>query len=145
MKINALICKLLMAIALIFSLSGCFQYPEGPFFTLQTKDERIDGTWKIVHVTDASGNDVTSEFLNRTLTVVAGRSGEHLWSEFDNGILVSGGTYQFADRTDYIIILYTILNGIETEEQSFYTVRQLTEDKFEYIDDSGFDIELEKY
>lgn len=145
MKIFSRITLTSVVLVSLFSLSSCMQYPEGPFFTLQTRDERLDGTWLVTHVTDVSGNDVSSEFINYTLTVVANRSGESDWSEFQDEILVSAGTYQFADHSDYIIVLFTYLKGVETYSQKFNTIRKLTDKKFEFVDDAGYDYELEKY
>lgn len=138
---------------LLLLLSGCFQYPEGPFFTLQTRDERLKGTWGVLRVTDAAGNDITNAtdesgnplYTNITLTVDVGRSGERNWTVFRNSLMRSLGTFQFARYGDELVVLYTFYNGAETYLQKFYIIRKLTEKEFIYIDDAGLKWEMGKY
>jgi len=130
----------------LMTLSGCFQYPEGPVFTLQLKDERIDGTWLLTSFIDASGNDVTAEHENETLTAVVDRSGNRTWAEFVDGSLTNYGTFLFGDHSDYVIVTYIVLEHNQTPGiQFFYTVRKLTEKEFKYIDDQGNTLDYKKY
>jgi hypothetical protein len=126
--------------------TGCFQYPEGPVFTLQLRDERISGTWLLTGFTDDAGNNLLNEHQNETLVVEYSKSGDRKWAEYKDGNLVSEGTYLFAAHSDYIIITYVYLNGdVTTGVQLFYTVRRLTEKEFKYIDDKGNTLSFEKY
>lgn len=131
---------------LLFSFSSCFQYPEGPVFTLQTKDERIAGNWLIDQVIDANGNDVTGQYIGQTLYVVAGRDSKSL-SYFKSGVLYSFGTYAFADNSDDLIIIYTQYQGQDVSKeilQIFFTVRKLTDKWFTYIDNKGIEFHWKK-
>ena len=128
------------------SLSGCFQYPEGPIFTLETKDERFQGNWLIDQVTDPNGNDVTTQFSNITLFVQVSRDSKNL-SYFKNGILDSFGTYEFADNNNDLIIIYTEYNGVDVSKevkQIFYSIRRLTDNWVYYIDDKGYEFHYRK-
>ncbi len=137
--------KILSLLIVLLPVSGCMQYPEGPFFTLLTRDERLEGTWAIVSVKDAAGSDITAQFAEFTLTVEVNRSGDKIWSTYKAGNLNSFGTYQFADFGDELIIIYTTIDGNEAFAQVFYTIRQLTDKRLEYIDDKDFNFEWEKY
>lgn len=140
-------------IVLICLVTGCFQYPEGPFFTLQTRDERLKGTWGVLQVIDPSGADVTYAtdengnplYTNITLTIEINRSGDRNWTIFQNSLMRSLGTYQFARYGDEIVVLYTFYNGAETYLQKFYTIRKLTEKEFIFLDQEGFRWELSKF
>ncbi|MCS6916533.1 MAG: hypothetical protein RMK52_01855 [Chitinophagales bacterium] len=142
-----------LLLAFLLIQSSCFQYPEGPFFTLQTRDERLQGTWGVSRVTDAGGSDVTNAtdeggnplYSNITLTVEVSRSGERNWSVFRNSLIRSLGTYQFARYGDELVILYTFYNGAETYLQKFYTIRKLTEKEFIYVDETGLKWEFRKF
>ena len=41
---------------------------------MQTREERLAGNWFIDEVTDANGNDITSEYSTWTLNVEASKS-----------------------------------------------------------------------
>lgn len=138
--------KILLPVIVLFSVSGCFQYPEGPFFTLQTRDERLAGTWLLTSATDPNGNDVSSEFENITLTVIPSRSAENSWSIFKDGNLVSHGTYLFAQHGDQIIIAYSLLNNDDQVYiQEFYDIRRLTDKYFYYVDNNSYTLQYQKY
>jgi len=125
----------------LISLSGCFQYPEGPIFTMQTKDERFEGTWAIDEVTDANGNNVTAEYSTYSLFVQVNRDNKYV-SFFINNILDSYGTYSFAKYSDDLVIIYTTYGGVDVSKdviQKFYTVRRLTDKWLYFIDDAGFE------
>lgn len=137
--------KMVVLAWMFVSLSGCFQYPEGPVFTMMTKDERISGNWYITEVFDANGNDVTTQYAGRTLYVQADRDSKSL-SYFKDGILYSFGTYDFADYGDELIVVYSLYEGSENKEvlQIFFTIRKLTEKKFYYIDNNGIEFHWQK-
>jgi len=135
----------LLGLLAVMSFNGCFEYPEGPVFTLQLKDERLEGTWLVKNVTDPSGADVTAEHSDETLTVVVNRSGDRAWATFKNGLIQNHGTYQYGSHSDYIIIIFDVFNQQNTTFQVFYTIRKLTEKEFKYIDDQGYTYDLKKY
>ena len=141
------VAKIILPVVILLSLNGCFQYPEGPVFTMQTRDERINGAWKLTSVTNPSGLDATgdSSFANVTLTVVVNRSGDKSWSLFQNGILKSFGTFLFASHGDEIVIVYTLLDNIQTYTQVFYDIRKLTDKYFYYVDQNGYTFHYQKY
>jgi hypothetical protein len=133
---------------LLVSMSGCFQYPEGPFFTMQTRDERLSGNWAIDQVLNRDGEDITSEFADLTLFALMGKEDQNSISLFKSSILDSFGTYSFADHSDYLIIIYTTYNGVDVSSevvQKFLEVRRLTDKWLYYIDDEGFEWHWEKY
>jgi hypothetical protein len=130
----------------ISGFNGCFQYPEGPDFTLQLRDERLRGTWLLTEFTDAGGNNLISEHQNETLTVQFSRSGDRIWSEFKDGNLVNFGSYEFTYGNDYLIVFFEILNTNQTGGvQVFYTIRRLTDKELKFIDDAGNTRFYEKY
>ncbi|MBK9731911.1 MAG: hypothetical protein IPO83_11610 [Chitinophagaceae bacterium] len=146
MKGFSLPLRIIVVAVLLLSFNSCMQYPEGPFFTLQTKDERLEGNWLIDKVIDANGNDVTSEYADQTLYVVAGRDSKSL-SYFKSGSLYSFGTYAFADNSDDFIVIYTQYHGMDVSKevlQIFFTVRKLTDTWFYYIDDNGIEFQWKK-
>ena len=145
MKPLSTLAKILFLVIVLFSVSGCFQYPEGPFFTVQTRDERLGGTWRLTSASDPNGNDVMSEFANTTLTVVPSRSGDNSWSIFKDGSLISHGTYLFAQHGDQIVIAYSLLNDAQTYTQEFYDIRRLTDKYFYYVDNNSFTLHYQKY
>lgn len=131
---------------LLFSFSSCFQYPEGPIFTMMTKDERLAGNWLIDQVIDANGNDVTTQYAGQTLYVQTGRDSKSL-SYFKSGVLYSFGTYAFADHSDELIVIYTQYQGQDVSKeilQIFFTVRKLTDNWFTYIDNNGIEFHWKK-
>ena len=71
----------------IVSFSSCFQYPEGPIFTMQLPDERLKGSWLITGFTDANGNDMMSEHQNQTMVADYSHGGDRSWAEFKNNQL----------------------------------------------------------
>lgn len=145
MKPLLTISKILLPGIVLLSLSGCFQYPEGPVFTLQTRDERLAGTWLLTSATDENGYDVISEFQNITLTVIPSRSTENSWTFFQNDSLVSHGTYLFAEHSDLIAVTYSLFNGSHTPQQEFYDIKKLTDKYFYYTDKSSFTFHYQKY
>ncbi len=144
-----------IALLVFFSLlwTSCFQYPEGPIFTMQTRDERLSGTWGVLRVTDPSGNDVTEEvdetgtpvYKSITLTVQVNRSGDRNWSVFKNNLVHSLGTYDYAEFGDELVVLFTFYQGAETYLQKFYTIRKLTSKEFIYVDDRGMEWKMGKF
>jgi hypothetical protein len=145
MKPLLTIAKNLLPAIVLLSVAGCFQYPEGPVFTLQTRDERLAGTWRLTSASDPSGADVSSEFNNITLTVIPSRSGDNSWTIFQNDSLISQGTYLFAQHGDQIVIAYSLLKGSHTPTQEFYDIRRLTDKYFYYVDNSSFTLHYQKY
>jgi hypothetical protein len=130
----------------IVSFSSCFQYPEGPIFTMQLPDERLKGSWLITGFTDASGNDLMSEHQNQTLVADYSHGGDRSWAEFKNNQLDRSGTYLFASHSDNIIVTFDFYDGSQkTPVQYFYTIRKLTDKEFKYIDDQGNTLTLRKY
>jgi hypothetical protein len=137
--------KVLLPIIVLLSVSGCFQYPEGPVFTVQTRDERLKGTWTLTSATDANGNDVISEFNSTTLTAVPSRSTANTWDVFKNGTLVSHGTYLFAEHGDQIVVAYSFINNAHTVTQEIYDIRKLTDKYFYYVDNNSNTLHFQKY
>jgi len=152
---------LLFGLLTLISFSGCFQYPEGPVFTLQLKDERVSGTWLLTNVTDASGADITNSpvidtiidtdtissypYQNSTLTVIVDRSGNRSWAQFHNGELQTHATFQFADHSNYLIVEYDVIVPNNVVLQVFYDVLKLTDKEFKYIDEKGNTLDYKKY
>lgn len=64
----------------IVSFSSCFQYPEGPIFTMQLPDERLKGSWLITGFTDANGNNMMSEHQNQTMVADYSHGGDRSWA-----------------------------------------------------------------
>ncbi len=137
--------SVILSIFILVIFSGCMQYPEGPFFTLQTRDERIDGTWLVTAASDASGADLTSEYLSYTLSVRASRSGDSYWAIFISGNLYSEGGYQFASHGDQLIVIYTLFENQQGYSQIFYDIRKLTDKEFIFVDPAGNELTLKKY
>jgi hypothetical protein len=145
LKPGKMIAAFLVIISAV-SLSGCFQFPEGPFFTMQTKDERLQGNWYIDKVLDPGGNDVTAQYINYTLFVQVSRDAHNL-SFFKDAVLDSYGTYEFADHGNDIIIVYSLVNGVDISKeirQVYYSVRKLTDQSFKYIDDNLYEFDWKK-
>jgi hypothetical protein len=136
---------ILVMLITIISVIGCFQYPDGPIFTLQTRSERLNGTWRLTSATDPSGNDATSEFQNITLTAISSRSGDNTWTIFQNGNLISLGSFLFASHGDELIVIYSLLGNAQTYTQEFYQIQKLTDKEFNYIDQNSFELHYEKY
>lgn len=143
LKMNGL--KVLLLMVTTVSFSGCFQYPDGPFFTVQTRTERINGTWRLTSVTDENGADISSEFQNITLASLVDRSGNSSWSIFQDGYLISFGTFTFAEHGNELIVVYTLLNGGQTDTQEFYSIQKLTDKHFNYIDLNNAELHFDKY
>lgn len=146
MKGYSLPVRIILFGLLLSSFSSCFQYPEGPFFTLMTRDERLAGNWQIDQVIDANGNDVTSQYAGQTLYVQANRDSKSL-SYFKANTLYSFGTYAFADHSDDFIVIYTQYEGQDVSKeikQIFFTIRQLSDRWFTYIDDKGIEFHWKK-
>lgn len=144
----------------LISFTGCFQYPEGPVFTLQLKDERLSGTWLLTNVTDPSGADITNilvdtiigkdtislyPYQNSTLTVIVDRSGNRSWAQFRDGLLQTHATFQFADHSNYLIVEYDVIVPDNVALQVFYDVLKLTDKEFKYIDEKGNTLDYKKY
>jgi hypothetical protein len=142
------IAKILLSFVALISFTSCFQYPEGPIFTVQTRAERLNGTWKLTSATDATGQNVLGDtsFSNTTLTAIASRSGSDEWLVFQNGNLRSTGTFEFAQHGDDIIVIYSLLDYSDVNgDQQFYQIRKLTDKYFYYIDQNGNTLHYQKY
>ncbi|HYV90284.1 MAG TPA: hypothetical protein VE978_00805 [Chitinophagales bacterium] len=141
------VAKILLPFVALISFTGCFQYPEGPVFTVQTRDERITGSWRLTSATDPFGADVSGDasFANVTLTALVSRSGDKSWTVFQNGNLLSLGTFLFASHGDQVIVVYTLLNNVQTYTQEFYDIRKLTDKYFYYVDQNGYTLHYQKY
>ena len=142
------VAKIILPLVTLVLFAGCFQYPEGPIFTVQTRDERITGTWKLISATDPFGMDASGDtsFKNITLTAIVSRSGDKSWTIFQNGNLISFGNFLFASHGDQIIVVYTELNNVTTNyTQEFYDIRKLTDKYFYYVDQSGYTLHYQKY
>lgn len=137
--------SVIFSIFIFIIFSGCMQYPEGPFFTLQTRDERINGTWLVTAASDASGADITSEYPNYTISVRASRSGDSYWAFFISGNLYSEGGYQFASHGDQLIVVYTLFENVQGYSQIFYDIRKLTDKEFIFVDPAGNELTCQKY
>ncbi|MBX7107166.1 MAG: hypothetical protein K1X61_00830 [Chitinophagales bacterium] len=143
---SSLPAKIILFGLLLFSFSSCFQYPEGPFFTLMTKDERLAGNWDIDQVIDPNGNDVTAEYAGQTLYVQVNRDSKSL-SYFKDNTLYSFGTYAFADHSDDFIVIYTLYKGTDQSKeikQIFFTIRKLSDKWFTYIDNENYEFHWKK-
>ena len=137
---------LFLGLLSLISFSGCFQYPEGPVFTLQLKDERLAGSWLLTEFTDTAGNNTTDEHQNEVLTVIVDRSGNRSWSQFRDGELETHATFQFADHSNYLIVEFELTDfNNQTPVQKFYDVRKLTDKEFKYVDDLGNTLDYKKY
>lgn len=146
MKVLSLPARIFFFSMLLFSFSSCFQYPEGPFFTLQTRDERLAGNWGIDEVFDPSGNNVTSQYEGQTLYVQVGRDSKSL-SYFKSGVLYSFGAFAFADHSDDFFVVYTTYQGQDVSKeilQITFTIRKLTDKWFTYIDNNGYEFHWKK-
>ena len=147
----SLLVKVMIFGLLLFSFSSCFQYPEGPIFTMMTKDERLAGNWFIDQVISKEGQDITAAYAGQTLYVVSGRDSKSL-SYFkinDAGdlSLYSFGTYEFADNSNDLIVIYTLYQGEDKTKnvlQIFFDIRKLTENWFYYIDNEGIEFHWKK-
>jgi hypothetical protein len=134
-----------LGILSLISFSGCFQYPEGPVFTLQLKDERLSGTWLLTEYTDTAGNNTIAEHQNQTLTVIVDRSGNRSWAQFNNGLLQTHATFQFAAHSNYLIVEYDVIVPDNVALQVFYDVKKLTDKEFKYVDEKGNTLDYKKY
>lgn len=136
--------RITLSFLLFFSfitISGCFQYPEGPWFTLQTKDERFGGYWIIDQVIDPNGADVTVDYANYTLLIQVTRDTKNL-TLFKDGVLNSFGAYTFAEHSDDLVIIYTQYQGVDVSKEvleKIWTIRRLTDKWLYYIDENGYE------
>src|SRR5262249_40879841 len=63
------ICFLLLLGGTILELSSCFQYPDGPIFTLTPRKYRLEGNWKISDVKDQNGVSLMNSYFLDTVAI----------------------------------------------------------------------------
>ncbi len=99
---------IVLSLVLIFILSACKKYEEGPDFSLRTKTERVANTWKIVDI--MLGNSYTN--YNSIFTSIQyTRNGNYnlVITDINNSdILLKevNGKWGFYDDKKYIIQSY---------------------------------------
>jgi uncharacterized lipoprotein YehR (DUF1307 family) len=120
--------SLTIALGLIFAISSCKKYDEGPGFSLRSKAERVANTWKFDKVTEADGDDVTSSYTGWTM--VLDKDGGMTMNYVFLSIPYSDeGTWAFASDNEEIHLTYTnaLLESLWPKE---FTIKKLKEKEF---------------
>ncbi|HLW29681.1 MAG TPA: glycoside hydrolase family 43 C-terminal domain-containing protein [Brumimicrobium sp.] len=103
--------KLFVSIlTLVFVLSACNKYEEGPKFSLLTKKARITGTWELEKTVSSNG---TVEYNNDEGDIVINKDGSYVLTV--NGFGVSGD-WKFVKDKEYISVTVTILGNTKVDE-----------------------------
>ena len=122
---------LLATIILMFNLSSCNKYPEGPWFSLKSKTARLTGTWKIVEGLDNNDVDVYYTFE---------KDGDYILKySYGNTDYSAGGEWNWGAKKKSIIISF---DG-PTDDQLLIILR-LTSSEFWFKDDDGDEYKAEK-
>ncbi|MCB0844713.1 MAG: lipocalin family protein [Bacteroidetes bacterium] len=138
----------LTVVALMLAATGCSPYPEGPDFSLASKEARIAGTWVVNVATDSAGQDVTSEYEDWRYTFSEDGTALLSRSEFAAGstkiTLEYEGTWTLSeDGTIFKVDMSAeVIKDVFVEEKADFLIRRLTQKEFWL---TSQDEDLEKY
>ncbi len=121
--------KFVLFLGLIVALlSGC-KYEEGPFFSLQSREDRIAGIWKVAYATDSEGEENTTSYEDLTFIFGEDFSAE-AELETSLGTIEFDGTWDLSqDDAVFQLEDLELPLGIASFDEDFDILR-LTEDEF---------------
>lgn len=91
----------LAIIGVIFVLSACNKYEEGPSFTLLSKKARISGDWTIEKITSVSGVEQLSQ-STEVLSINRNGSYQLIYKELPTVL----GNWAFIKEKEYVSLTY---------------------------------------
>lgn len=106
-------------------LLGCKKYPEGPAFTLRSKEERLANNWVIDKYLE-NDNDLTESFKSAypAYLLVVGKSGTYALTY--DGVNTQTGTWRLANNAKN----WETLDNTSTAVAVTYTILRLKEKSF---------------
>ncbi len=109
--------SLLMIMVLLFSLSSCFRYDEGPFFSFRSVKNRVSGNWELLDISSFALNEDIFYEMDKdgrvTRTTTFEQNGEMVTE-------VSDGTWNFEDGKKDLEITF------DGESPRSYDIQKLT-------------------
>jgi len=124
-----------------FLLEGCKKYPDGPAFTLRSKEERLGNNWKLdkYYENDVDKTDYfNSTFEQYALTIV--KSGTYAFKYVTAGVgYQESGTWRLANDNKN----WETLSNISGASLTSYTILRLKEKSFwcSKVDSNGVVLE----
>lgn len=102
---------ILPILSVLFVLTACSKYEEGPAFSLLTKKSRITGDWKTERKIDKEGDE---EFYYTDQTIRILKTGEY--EVHQNKDIVIDGEWEFANDKNDFRITYELDENENSEE-----------------------------
>ncbi|RFC54552.1 hypothetical protein DXU93_06070 [Brumimicrobium aurantiacum] len=102
---------ILPILSVLFVLTACSKYEEGPAFSLLTKKSRITGDWKTERKIDKEGDE---EFYYTDQTIRILKTGEY--EVHQNKDIVIDGEWEFANDNNDFRITYELDENENSEE-----------------------------
>ena len=121
---------------ILFAFTSCSPYPEGPDFSLASKEARISGVWEIATATDTAGNDVSETYADWRYTFSEDGTALLSRSELAAGstkiTLEYTGIWALSeDETEFTVDANAeIISGVFVEIHREFLIRRLTKKEF---------------
>lgn len=118
----------ILGLSVMFLLSGCNKYPEGPSFSLSSKKGRLSNVWQFSSAI-FDGNDVTTFWKNYTWTI----NKDNTYTFATPNSTPQTGTWEFIDDDERVRF------DPEVALVSEFTILQLEKEqlKLEGVDEDG--------
>lgn len=120
---------LLSILSLIFVLSACKKYEEGPTLSLTTKKYRVSGDWKAERIISKSG-DV--EFVQSN--VVWRINKDETFEVLEGNSIIEKGTWDFSQNKDYLMFTSKDEGTVDVVE---YRIIRLKNNEMWLMDSEG--------
>ncbi len=114
-------------LAMLFILSSCSKYSDGPSFSLLTKKARLCNDW-VLETQLRNDEDVTDE--NITIKMSIDKDGTYSMSSIYDALGqvhgdYSNGNWAFGDTKDILYLYENVNNVVEEEPTKTYKIKEL--------------------
>ncbi len=126
--------KLLLMLVVLFSLTSCKKYEDGPFIDFHSKTERVANSWKISQATD-NGNNITSDYNKYDLNLLKNGTASLVANYKFLGVdyeLTTDGTWTFLDDNEKLSFDFD-----NNDADGIYKILRLKEDEMWLKKDAG--------
>lgn len=116
--------KLIAAVlTVLFAVTSCKKYPNGPSISFETRKARVANTWKMEAVT-VNGADITSAYTNISYTETYTKTGDY---SYGSNLGSGSGKWAFENKDTQIK-----RNGVSGQSSVDLTILRLKEKSFWY-------------
>jgi hypothetical protein len=118
---------ILTLLVVLFALSSCNKYPDGPAFSLLSKKERLSNTWKIDQYFENGVNktaDANNVLKDYNLTIDKSGSYSLTYKLFSILSVSESGTWDFVSNNENVLFTKTSPSPVSTTEWSILKLKE---------------------